>query len=393
MSDSAPPARILYVQHAADLYGASRALLHLLAALDRSRFTPLVVVPTAGPLLDSLCALDIEPLILPSIQTLWGSVVRSWRVVPFALGLLPSALAMRALIRREKANLVHSNVWTVLSGASGARLAGVPHIWHAREILPIIGGLKPLLARYTLRSSARVVCISEAVAAQFVGLPGAERVRVIYDGLPLANAPEQSRVDSSNLTIGVVGRLHPQKGQAELLRAYSLLEPRLRARSRLVFAGGTSPGHEAYADELQALARSLDVAERAEFLGFVPHARRLIGQFDILALPATRPEGLGGVLLEAMAACVPVLATRAGGAAEVVEDGVNGLIVAPGDVRGLADALARLLGDAGLRERLGAAGRQTVEARFTAQRMAEQTMALYEEAGIRKQESGVRSRR
>jgi glycosyltransferase involved in cell wall biosynthesis len=181
------------------------------------------------------------------------------------------------------------------------------------------------------------------------------------------------------VVVVVVGRLHPQKGQAELLRAYAGLEPALRAACRLVFAGGTSPGHETYATTLYALAAELGVAERIQFLGFVENARELIGSFDILALPATRPEGLGGVLLEAMAARVPVIATSCGGTVEVVEDGATGLLVPPGDPPALSAALARLVRDPALRQAMGQAGRHTVERRFSAARMAGEIAAIYAE--------------
>src|SRR5919206_4919331 len=139
-----PDARhILYVQNAADLYGASRALLHLLGALDRDHFTPFVALPGDGPLAGHLRALGVEPIIAPHLRVLWSHLVRSWRVVPFGLGLLPSALAMRRLIARHGIELIHSNTWTILSGALGARLAGIPHVWHIREILRDMGGFKP----------------------------------------------------------------------------------------------------------------------------------------------------------------------------------------------------------------------------------------------------------
>jgi glycosyltransferase involved in cell wall biosynthesis len=407
----ARPHRVLYVQHAADMYGASRALLHLIGALDRERYTPLVTLPADGPLVDALRELGVETIFAPYLQTLWGHVVRSWRVVPFGLRMLPAALAARSLIRRYGIDLVHSNLWTVLTGAAGARLAGVPHVWHVREILPRMGGLKPALVELTLRSSRRVVCISQAVADQFAGHPGAWRVRVVYDGLPLGQGSgvrgqglgvrgretanrdwgtgerQHGNADwgptrpptPGEVVVGVVGRLHPQKGQAELLRAYAALAPDLRAGCRLLFAGSTSPGHEAYAGRLAALARELGIAERVEFLGFVERARELAATFDILALPATRPEGLGGVLLEAMAAGVPVVATRTGGIVEVVEHGSTGLLVPPDDLDALSDALAQLIRDTARRRAMGAAGRHAVERRFSAARMASEIMELYQQ--------------
>jgi len=378
------PRRVLYVQHTADLYGANRALLHLIGAIDRDRYLPLVALPSAGPIESHLRSLGVEPMIAPHIRVLWGYVARSWRMLPFGLSLLPAALAMRDVIRRHEVDLVHSNTWTTLSGGLGARLAGVPHVWHIREILPNMGGLKPALVAFSLRYAQRLICISHAVASQFAGRPGAERIRVIYDGLPLpgddvvAGEPPQDDLHGE-LVVGVVGRLHPQKGQADLLHAAALLRPEVRARCRFVCVGGSSPGYEQYPSKLRALAQELGLADRVEWRGFVEDARRLTASFDILALPATQPEGLGGVLLEAMAARVPVIATRAGGPAEVIDHGVNGLLAPAQNPAALARALEQLLGDPQLRRRLGDAGRLAVEQRFSATRAAAAVEAIYGE--------------
>lgn len=382
------PRPIAYVQSSSDLYGSSRALLHLLGALDRDRFAPLVVLPSAGPLGDHLRRLDVEPIVASHMRVLWNQVLRSWRAVPFGLGLLPSALALRRLLLRREVALVHSNTWTVMSGALGARLAGIPHVWHIREILRDMGGLKPALVTFTVRNARRLLCISQAVAGQFAGRAAAGAVRVIYDGLPLPGDVDRAAAEAlrrrcgiapDERVVGLVGRLHPQKGQADLLRACALLPPGLRATSRFLIAGDALPGYERLRGELEALARELDIADRVRFLGFLEDVCPLMGALDLLVLPATRAEGLGGVLLEAMAARVPVIATRAGGPTEVIEDGVTGLLVAPGQPGELARALERLLGDPELRRGMGVAGRLLVERRFSAAAMAAQVQQVYAE--------------
>jgi glycosyltransferase involved in cell wall biosynthesis len=389
-----PARRVLYLQNTADLYGASRALLNLLGALDRDRFAPLVVLPSGGPLVGHLRALDIDPIIAPHLRVLWASVVRSWRVLPFGLGLLPSALALSRLARQQNVALVHSNTWTILSGALGAQLAGLPHVWHIREILRSMGGLKPALLAYTVRSARRLICISAAVAAQFAGRARPDRLRIIYDGLPLSARTDPAAavalrqrygLGANTHLVGLIGRLHPQKGQADLLRAYAQLAPHLRATTCLVIAGDPLPGSEVLADELAALAHELGIAEQVRFLGFLADVRPMLDALDILVLPATRPEGLGGVLLEAMAARVPIIATRAGGPVELIDDGVNGLLVPPQRPDELARALERLLDDPQQRRSMATAGRQLVERRFDAAGMAAQVMQLYEEILLKRE--------
>lgn len=381
--------RILYVQNTADLYGASRALLNLIGALDRARFAPLVALPADGPLAAELRAREIEPIIAPHLRVLWASGLRSWRALPFFAGLPLSALALRNLARRRDVALVHSNTWTVLSGAAGARMAGLPHVWHIREILRDMGGLKPALLAYTVRRAQRLICISAAVAAQFEGRARPGGLRIIHDGLPLG-APGAGAGEAAALrrrlgigpelcVVGLLGRIHPQKGQADLLRAAALLDPSLRERISFVIAGDPLPGAEDLARDLAAMARELGLAEQVHFTGFLADPRPLLAALDILTLPATRPEGLGGVLLEAMAAGAPIIATRAGGPAEVIEDGVNGILVDPQRPADLARAIERLARDPELRSRMGAEGRLTVTRRFDAASAAAQVMRVYDE--------------
>lgn len=370
------PQRILYVQHTADLYGASRALLNLLGALDRSQYTPLVALPGAGPLVAHLHALDVPIIPAPYLQTLWGHIFRSWRLAPFIVSQLPAALLLRRAILQHDITLVHSNVWTVLTGAFGARLAGVPHVWHIREVLPRMGGMKAGLVQITLQNAARIVCISQAVAAQFAGKGRTGQVRVVYDGLPLgpriaAHSP------TVPLRIGLVGRLHPQKGQGDLLRAFAMLPTALRQHSQVLLVGGASPGQEHVAAELAQLAVTLGIAGEVEFCGFVEDTAQLMRSLDVLVLPATRAEGLGGVLLEAMAAQVPVVATAVGGIREIVTHNVNGLLVPPQQPAALAAVLEQLLRAPEQRQCLAQAGRATVEQRFSAPAMAHQIAQVY----------------
>lgn len=383
MHDLVQPQRVLYVQHTADMYGASQALLHLLAGLDRRQVTPLVVLPQNGPMVAALHKVEIEPLFDRHMRVLWGKTLRSWRALPFALTLLPASLTMRAIIRQQRIDIVHSNTWTNLSGALAVAGTTTPHVWHIREVLLNMRGLKPVLARFTLRSAQHLICISQAVAAQFEAIPGPAARHVIYDGLPLSSQVPATTtlrrafdLPAHSQLIGVVGRLHPQKGQTDLLRAFALLPPDLRARSHCVVIGDAAPG-EAMRAQLAALAQELDINRQVHFTGYRPDARTLIAELDILVLPATRDEGLGGVLLEAMDASVPVIASAVGGTVEVVKNGVTGLLVPPRDPQALAAAIQQLLNDATMRHHMGAAGRLTVEQKFTVETSANQVQQIY----------------
>ena len=163
--------------------------------------------------------------------------------------------------------------------------------------------------------------------------------------------------DGDALTVGIVGRISPWKGQDVFLRAFALAFPDSGARARIV--GGALFGEEAYGETLMALADELGIAERVDFTGHVDDVAAELAGLDIAVHASTIPEPFGQVVVEAMAAGVPVVATNAGGPAEVVSDGVDGLLFPMGDVEGLAERLTRLARDGELRRRLVDGGRKT----------------------------------
>jgi L-malate glycosyltransferase len=131
---------------------------------------------------------------------------------------------------------------------------------------------------------------------------------------------------------------------------------------------------------LEALARERGLGERCLFTGFRNDLDRLLPAFTVFCL-SSHLEGLGTSLLDAMAFGLPVVATAAGGIPEAVEDGRTGRVVPVRDPDALAAALVEVLTDPGLQRSLGAAGRQRFLERFTADRMVEATLRVYEEAG------------
>jgi glycosyltransferase involved in cell wall biosynthesis len=285
------------------------------------------------------------------------------------------------LARETQAALVHSNTSVVLGGQA----AGLPHVVHVREIYKGAAGppgraLWPLLRRRLLRADA-LLCISRAVAEQF---GDADNVSVVHDGLPRDHAPADRGaaraalgLDPQDFVVALVGRLSDWKGQDVLARA--LAEPVLTEIGAVgIVAGDPFPGNERSERELRELSAELGLGERLRLLGFRDDIGDVLGAADALAVPSTRPEPLGLVALEGLAAGLPVVASDHGGVTEVVRDGGTGLLVAPGDAGGLADALRRLAVDAGLAQRLGTAGAKWVDENFSRERMLAEVQETYD---------------
>ncbi len=183
--------------------------------------------------------------------------------------------------------------------------------------------------------------------------------------------------------VGVLSRLSRVKRLEDLLQAAALLSPDFpRARFLIVGEGFAAQGdsivtNTAYREQLLALAHRLGLQDRLIFTGFRPDIEHLLPELSVSVLPS-HSEGLSNVLLESMAAGVPVVASRVGGTPEAIQDGETGLLVAAGDPRALADAIRRVLSNSDLARRLGTAARQAASDRFSMPRLIEATTDLYD---------------
>jgi glycosyltransferase involved in cell wall biosynthesis len=174
----------------------------------------------------------------------------------------------------------------------------------------------------------------------------------------------------------MVGRISPWKGHDVALRATAAARRRGVA-VRLLIAGAPLFGEQAVSNALRRLAGDLDLTGQVVWLGHVDDVPELLRAVDVVLHASVIPEPFGQVVVEAMAAGRAVVAAEGGGPAEIVTDGVDGLLVPPGDVEGLAAALVWLAGSAERRERLGRAARLRA-ARYVPARVAAEEMAVYE---------------
>ena len=208
-----------------------------------------------------------------------------------------------------------------------------------------------------------------------------EKISVIHSGTDLSRfdgvtrkpglradlgIPEHARV------VGNVGFLVGHKAHTTLLDAAAELLGDFPDAFFVIIGEGPLRA------ELEAKARSLGISERVSLPGFRKDVPQCLAEFEVFCL-SSWGEGIGGAVIEAMAARLPVVTTRAGGLAEVVRDGENGLLVPTRDSRALAEGIRRMLGDSAAARRMAEEGRRTVERDFTVDRMVEKTIAVYEQ--------------
>jgi glycosyltransferase involved in cell wall biosynthesis len=236
--------------------------------------------------------------------------------------------------------------------------------------------IRNLLSRwkYTL-PKVHYVAVSEAVRQVLItsGI-SAQRVQTIHSSIDLRRFDDTQEVvplfPMDTRVVGTVGHLAGHKGHRYLLEATrELLQAEPDIRVAIV-------GDGALRQELEAQAARLGIVEQVYFAGFRRDVPALIRGFEIFVFPSTH-EGTPNSVLEAMALGKPVVATRAGGTAEIVQDGITGLVVSPRDPTALAHALLYLLRHPEQGKRFGMAGRKRVEEHFTIEHMAGSTLQAY----------------
>ncbi len=302
-----------------------------------------------------------------------------WRRVACGLDVSPRLLAsITQALRDEAPDLVHTHmVHADAYGSSAAALLRLPFVSTRHNDDRYLLGPFRYVDRALMHRVSTIVAISDAVREFHIraGLPAAKLVTIHY-GLdetpsrPSELTPEDAGIPADAPLILAIGRLIEQKDHATLLKAFARVhEAHPDARLAILGWGRLE-------EETRERARALGLADAVVLPGRVEPSAWL-ARADVFAHTSLW-EGFGIVLLEAMLAGLPVVATRASAIPEIVVDGATGLLVEPGDADALAKALDELLADPARRLALGEAGRARALSDFSVARMAERTMAVYE---------------
>jgi glycosyltransferase involved in cell wall biosynthesis len=263
-----------------------------------------------------------------------------------------------------------------------------PLVASRRVDFPIRGNS---LSRWKYRQVDCFICASEAIRQMLINEAiEPERAVTVHEGIDVgriaAAAParlhEELWLPHGAPIVGNVAALVPHKGQKHLVEAAALVVRQV-PDARFVIAGEGE-----LRPALEHQIKHLGLEKHVMLAGFRPDVLSVHKAFDLFVMSSVT-EGLGTSILDAMAAGRPVVATAAGGIPEVVRDGATGILVPPRDHEAMAAAIVKLLKDEPLRKRLGAAGQSLVHARFSAERMVQETLSVYER--VASQRSGVNS--
>ena len=355
--------KILHVEGGRNLYGGALQVLYLVEGL-KIRGVENLLACRGG------CALALAAAPFAEVHGMHMAGDLDVLLIP----------RLYRLILAAKPDLVHihSRIGADVMGGIAARLAGVPIVHSRRQDNPENRWVVAL--KYRLHD--RVVAISEGIGRVLLseGLPP-EKLRCVRSAVkaqPFQQPRDEAwfraefRLPEGSLVMGIVAQLIPRKGHRFLLQAMPELRRQFPELHLILFGQGSAEAG------IRESIRALGLESCVQLAGFRDDLPRILPCLDLLAHPALM-EGLGVSLLQAASVGIPIVASRAGGIPEAVRDGINGLLVQPGNSEDLGRAVARVLGDRELALRLGESGRELVAREFSVDCMVEGNLRVYRE--------------
>jgi L-malate glycosyltransferase len=365
--------KILQVCSAESLGGGERHVIELTRSMIERGHQLSMAVREGSPLIEALAGYPIQ----------WHELgLRN------ALDII-SAQRIANAIRKDRIDILHAHLardYTFCGVAAriAARLGNPVGFFITRHHFNPIKS-NPLYA-WTIGEARALIAVSDSVRENLVeSFPDfADRIVTIPNWIDPEGCGSLSREEArarlgvtKRLAVGVIGQITRLKRQDLFIEAaWRLIREHYWSDAEFLIVGEAGPDDEAYLNQLQETASRLRVGDQLRFTGYVENLPSLLTAFDIIAAPSDN-EAFSLALAEAMASGCAVVATRAGGMAEIVEDGVTGLLIERDSARSLIAALSRLLGDKRLREKIGGGARASVIERFDRRSVIDRIERLY----------------
>jgi glycosyltransferase involved in cell wall biosynthesis len=373
--------KILYINKSSETGGAEASLFLLLKHLNKKTFEPVVVLPSEGILSAKIRELGLQVFIIP-LNNIDLKSLNPW---PY----LATVWQLSKIIRREHIALIHANdVATNQYALIAAKLSRVPIVCHMRGLND-----KRTVKRGFLPWVDHLIANSQAVAQTYLSCrKNPEKVSVIYNGVELKKFSKDDRsgmifrkrfeIPENTFLVGIAGRIFAEKGHHILVHAISEIRKKHYNICVAIIGPISNVVNCKYQRDdnfLFDLRQMITKSGLEKYIFFIEEQRDMASVYnalDLLVLPS-KAEPFGRVLIEAMAMGKPVVATKAGGVPEVVDDGVTGVLVPPGDMSRLVEAILSILTNQAIAREMGIAGRKRAEALFSIETNVSKTEKVY----------------
>ncbi|MFC1806940.1 glycosyltransferase family 4 protein [Candidatus Omnitrophota bacterium] len=365
--------------------GSSISLYLFIKNLDRSQYNPIVLLNFPNKNVKKLEALKCKVILLNrktwdemdfgglsrlSVRTkkklhsnslflnIYNVVVFFLRVI---VDILPRALRTYLIIKKHKISLVHVNrrIPTGRFAIIAARLSGVPVVCHERWFSNFTE-----FDLYLSQFTKAVICVSRAVQSHCMqaGLR-TPLLTTVHNGFDFSEFKINThRKEREFLHIGIAGLITQWKGQHIFIEACAKVKREYRDLKFFIVG---LPYYDDYQGELERLIKKLNLQDDIEFTGYIDDVNQIMDLLDIVVHASVEPEPCGRIVIESMGFGKPLIATRLGGNLDLVEDGVSGLLIQPGDSKKLADAILFLINNPNKSKQLGANAMKRVRDKFS----------------------------
>lgn len=366
--------KILYLHAGAEMYGADKVLLDLLKNLDKTRFSPYVVLPTEGVLVEALKqnGIPIQVMKYPIMRRKYFNIKGGFNYI---FDFFKFSRKLTRFAKENSIDIIHTNTAAVLEGCYVSKRLHLPQLWSIHEIIVSPQLMYKFTSKIISRYSAVVVTDSMAVKKHLEksGYFTKNQPQVIYNGVdsdrfkPSNNSEylyNEWNIPKNAKIIGMMGRVNSWKGQHDFLKAAELVmrdDPSVYT----VMVGSAFVGEEWREEQLREKIDNSPYKNRIVFVGYRTDSEAIYKLLDVFVLPSTRPDPLPTVVLEAMATGKPIVGYRHGGVCEMVKDGYNGLLADVGLPEDLANKVQSILNDNELRTVMGKRSRSRLLENFS----------------------------
>lgn len=390
--------RVAYLNPCGQLGGAETSLREMLASVRQAApsFELLLILGEDGPMAEEARSLGVQVVLLPFPPVLaklgdarMGPVATLAQIARAAGATVAYKARLTRILRSMRPDIIHSNGFKMHLLAAWTRPRQTRLVWHIHDYVSTRRLMHRLLCLSGNYCSVAVVN-SKSVAEDLHALLPKLEIVPVYNAVDTERfSPRGNKVNldalsglppcsAGTIRIGLVATFAKWKGHKAFLQALARVSADLPIRGYIIGAPiYQTNGSQWSRRELEEEVDQLGLRGKVGFTGFIRDTASAMRSLDVVVHASTDPEPFGMVIIEAMACGVPVIASQAGGAAELFTDGENALAHAPGDVAALARQIERLASDPDLRQRLARSSRRTAEQRYQRNRLAGELLRVY----------------
>lgn len=353
---------ILFLHAGAEMYGADKVMLDLIKRLDKNKYTPYVILPMEGVLVDALRKEGVEVLVMP-YPIMRRKYFNIRGILNYGIELVRYSNKIVKIAKKYNIGLIHTNTAATLEGSFVSRKLHIPQLWSIHEIIVNPKIMYKITSKLIAKYSSIAITDSEAVKKHLEasGYFNESAVKVIYNGVDsnrfkpendCAYLYDEWKIPKDARVIGMMGRINSWKGQGDFLKAANIIMAKY-PDVYTVFVGDSFEGEEWREKELADAIEKSPYKNRIINQGYRTDSEGIYKLYNIFVLPSINPDPLPTVVLEAMATGKPIIGYKHGGVCEMVQDGINGLLAEIRNPEDLAAKISMLLDDEDLCKQMG----------------------------------------